>query len=144
MKLRSKAGFTLVELIVVIAILAILAGVAVPVYSGYMTKAKEAADTQVTSALNTAFAAACTENGESNTSVEATVTVTSSKIAGIAVTKIDSLAVTPNANGTGDAKTAYDIQQSFLEYFGNNKDTVLGYYTGFTYSAGNFTGVKAS
>ena len=39
-----QAGFTLVEMIVVIAILAILAGAAVPVYAGYITKAREAAD----------------------------------------------------------------------------------------------------
>lgn len=40
----SREGFTLVELIVVIAILAILAGVAVPAYSGYVKKANMQAD----------------------------------------------------------------------------------------------------
>ena len=37
---KSNGGFTLVELIVVIAILAILAGVAIPAYTGYIEKAQ--------------------------------------------------------------------------------------------------------
>lgn len=44
MSRRANGGFTLVELIVVIAILAILGGVAVPAYSGYIKKAHMAAD----------------------------------------------------------------------------------------------------
>ncbi|MBQ8622101.1 MAG: prepilin-type N-terminal cleavage/methylation domain-containing protein [Oscillospiraceae bacterium] len=59
---RSREGFTLVELIVVIAILAILAGVGIPVYSGYIKKANEAADQQLLGVINTAFGAACLEN----------------------------------------------------------------------------------
>lgn len=53
-KAASKAGFTLVELIVVIAVLAILAAVAVPTYSGYIKKANEAADYTQLDAIKTA------------------------------------------------------------------------------------------
>lgn len=63
-KIREKAGFTLVELIVVIAILGILSGIGVVGYQGYIKKANEAADQQLLGYINSAFAAACLENGE--------------------------------------------------------------------------------
>lgn len=62
-KMSERAGFTLVELIVVIAILGILAGAAVAGYSGYITKAKDAADTQVLSAIKTATDATLATKG---------------------------------------------------------------------------------
>ena len=37
---KSKKGFTLIELLVVVAIIGILAGVGIPMYNGYIAKAK--------------------------------------------------------------------------------------------------------
>lgn len=93
-RLRDKAGFTLVELIVVIAIIGILAGIGTVGYGGYVKKANEAADQQLLGEVNTAFAAACVENGTEIYAVDdakldkATVKISNVKIKNEENTKI--------------------------------------------------------
>lgn len=44
-KLTNKKGFTLMEMLIVVAIIAILVAIAIPTFSGALTKAHTATDT---------------------------------------------------------------------------------------------------
>lgn len=52
----KKKGFTIVELVIVIAVIAILAAVLIPTFSGIIKKANESTDTQLVRNLNSALA----------------------------------------------------------------------------------------
>ena len=67
-KRNNKKGFTIVELVIVIAVIAILAAVLIPTFSGLIKKANESKDIQLIRNLNTAVAA---ELNESITMAEA-------------------------------------------------------------------------
>ena len=96
--IKKTEGFTLVELIVVIAILGILAAVAVPAYSGYLTKAEEAGDITSLDAVKTAVQAYSAEYG-APTAIEV-ATDSTGKITSVTVDGVDY-----NADGTVDNDT---------------------------------------
>lgn len=110
---KKNGGFTLVELIVVIAILAILAGVAIPAYSGYITKAQDAAVITELDAVQTAAQAANATAGE----------VTQIVISGTTIT------VTTNP-----AEKAADYDANFKLFYGS--DTFQGTLAGTSYKNG--------
>ena len=77
---KKNGGFTLVELIVVIAILAILAGVAIPTYSGYIAKANQAADYTALDSIKTAAVFAAVEKDEGHDIDVKKIVVTASTV----------------------------------------------------------------
>lgn len=69
-KVMNKKGFTLIELIVVMAILAILAAVAIPRFTGTQSKANERAHQANKATLQSAAEVCVAENGAPTSKVE--------------------------------------------------------------------------
>jgi len=63
-KLNNKKGFTLAELLIVVAIIAVLVAISIPIFSAQLEKAREATDlANVRSAYAEIIANYLTENG---------------------------------------------------------------------------------
>lgn len=108
----DKGGFTLIELIVVVAILAILGGTASVGYSGYIKKTNEAADRQMISDIEQALILGAYSKNYAPGSVVGAVGVSKGKIATCS---------TDDFNGDGIA----DAEEMMNSAFGENWENAL-------------------
>lgn len=116
--MRNNKGFSLVELIVVIAIMAILAAVAIPTFASFITKANVASDVSFINDLTYAAELAHTATGDKVTAVEVTVDA-NGNVTGAAYTldrdtdvTITIDAATKKASDGGDANTVTDVEKA--------------------------------
>lgn len=137
-KLKSRKGFTLVELVVVIAVLAILAGVGSVAYSGYIKRARDAADLALLDAVKTAVDAAYAKDEAKVVYIEVTNATSSGLTIKVSTSKTD---------GTGAAPLDTTHKADFDIFFdGNESKKLEGTYAenGAKWTTPTMTGGKTS
>ena len=120
MKKNNKKGFTIVELVIVIAVIAILAAVLIPTFSSVIKKAKVNNDIQLVRNLNTALAADTKEHKTMQDALDAAFEF------GYDVAKINNTSVEENEILWDSVNDVFCyLKDGALEYVPNSATTVL-------------------
>ncbi len=123
-----QKGFTLIELMIVIAIIGILAAIAIPAYQNYTIRAQVTEGSSLIGGLETAFDECYADHGTAaapcatNTDLGVTSTISGTYVSSVAFSAPGQITVTygPNANANISGKTvvwtAYSSQNGDITW----------------------------
>ncbi|MCG3202242.1 MAG: Fimbrial protein [Gammaproteobacteria bacterium] len=134
MKKQYQKGFTLIELMIVVAIIGILAAIAIPAYQDYTIRAKVTEGINLASAAKTSVSEFRISNGRmpSNNSTAGISTVTSKYVTDMQVTRA-------GTTTTSSGIITVTLNASELGLSGANRTILLTGTPNATFSALNWT-----
>jgi len=129
MKQNVQKGFTLIELMIVVAIIGILAALAIPAYSDYTIKAKISESASITGAMKAAVEIYYSENGSLPDFTDADVTY-------------DALGVSSDFQGKYASSVKLGQAVAVSPSVVNSAGTIEVVITGFTPDSNTLNGAK--
>ena len=103
MKKTNKKGFTLAELLVVVAIIAVLVAIAIPIFTAQLEKARESTDA---ANLRAAYAQLAVDTLSEGTAGKKEVTLTQTEVGWKYVDEIADVPTAKDSSTTGDVVPA--------------------------------------
>ena len=113
-KKKDNKGFSLVELIIVVAIMAILVGLLAPQYIKYVEKSRKSADASNLSEMVNAIQVKAADSDSSLPSGGYTITISHTKGTNVTVEGVAGDGVTPSGDDVDEIKDA--IREAIPEY----------------------------